>query len=401
MLRILHLLDPHDGVEPMLACREAMSIAEAQHALWLVTDSSGEQIATESGLHSTDRIGTILRRAESAGRGLRALLEHRTDDLGEPAPDLIQCWSVRMLAAARSAFGKRIIPRCGVLTSPPGQIVLQRAAAARLSKTPEERALDDTTLLTFDLTTRDAWAPMASSGRGALRMRDNIRITPSRPLLSISNQIGRDAARQALGLERTDIAVLYLADPPAAGDSMRFAFQVGLQHVGGVKIVGIVPRGTSHARRGARFVAGHGRRWGLIESQRPFDHLLSAADIALWDAFEDGSVSSGPLLISACIGRGLPVAAAAHPISTNTLAGIPECVARDASVRAVASKLFELANDAPVRASISQRMHTLAAELASRDAFRRTLLALWQERANLPIIRPGFPIPAALTGAGA
>ena len=404
MLRILHLLDPHDGAEPMLACRAAMSIADAHHALWLVTDSRGERSAAAFGLPTTNRIGTILRRAESAGRGLRSLLEHRTDDLGEPTPDIIQCWSVRMLGAARAAFGKRIIPRCAVLTRPPVAGIARHVESHRFSKTAEERALDDTTLLALDHVTREGWAPMASAGRGALRLRDNIRLSPAPPLPPVAlpfNPSARAASRAALGLEDREIAVVFLADPPSAGDSMRFAFQVGLQHVGGVRIVGITPRGTSHSRRGARFVAGHGRRWGLVESSRPIDELLSAADVALWDAPADGEVTSGPILLAACIAAGVPVAAAAHPLSIQMLNTIPECIARDNSTRAVASKLFELASDAPARANIAHRMSALAADMRQRDAFRRTLLALWRERANVPIIRPGLPVPAALTGSHA
>lgn len=401
MLRILHLLDPHDGIEPMLACRAALSIPQVQHALWLVTDSAGERAAAEFGLHSTDRIGTILGRAESAGGGLRTLLEHRTDDLGEPAPDLVQCWSARMLGAARAAFGKRTIPRCGVLVRPPCRDVLDRARASRLRKTPEERALDDTTLLTLDLESRNGWAPMASAGRGALRMRDNIRVSIAPPLSPGRSAAERAAARHALALDERDVAVLLLADPPRAGDSMRFAFQVGLQHVGGVRIVGIVPRGTSNARRGARFVAGHGRRWGLIEAAAPMSQVLAATDVALWDAYDDDSVTCGTALLTACLCTGVPVAAAAHPLAAAVLGTVPECVARDSTTRAVAGKMFELASDAPMRANVANRMSARAAELTARDGFRRTLLALWQERANVPIIRPGLPVPPSLTGAGA
>jgi hypothetical protein len=402
MLRILHLLDPHDGIEPMLACRAAMSIGEASHALWLVTDSAGERVAADFGLTTSDRVGTILGRAESAGRGMRSLLEHRTDDLGEPTPDLVQCWSVRMLGAARAAFGKRIISRCGVLVRPPSSATLRRAEAARFSKTPEERALDDTTLLTLDMTSREQWAPMASAGRGAMRMRDNIRLAPAPPLPPTECAVGspsRAAVREALGLDDGDIAVVLLADPPEAGDAMRFTFQVGLQHVGGVRITGIVPRGASHSRRGARFVAGHGRRWGMIDSARSLEQVLIGADIAVWDVADSGEVSSGPALLAACIAAGVPVAAAPHEISLGALAAIPDCLSRDGSTRAVASRMFDFARDASVRATVSRRMLDHAAELRERDGFRRTLLALWRERANVPIIRPGLPVPAALMGA--
>jgi len=391
----------------MLACRAAMTIPHAHHTLWLITDSHGERTAAAYGLSVTDRVGTILGRAESAGRGLRTLLEHRTDDVGEPTPDLIQCWSVRMLGAARAGFGKRIIPRGAVLTRPPGPEVLRRTAARRYSKTAEELALDDTTLLTLDLATRDAWAPMASSGRGAMRMRDNIRLSPAPPLPSAAaptaspTPTAHSAARHALGLDDRDIAVVLLADPSAAGDAMRFAFQVGLQHVGGLRITGIVPRGTSHARRGARFVAGHGRRWGLIDSALPIPQLLAGADVALWDVQDNGEITCGQTLLTACIAAGVPIAAAAHPISRHALAAFPECLARDASTRAVAAKLFELGSDAHARANIAHRMALHTADLRTRDAFRSTLLALWRERANVPIIRPGLPAPAALRGATA
>lgn len=390
MLRILHLLDPHDGQEPMLACRAAMSIAEAAHALWLVTDSIGERCAAAAGLHSTDRVGTRIGRAESAGGGLRALLNHRTDDLGEPAPDLVQCWSVRMLAAARAAFGKRVLPRCALLARPP----LHSGKSAR-----DSRALDDTTLLTLDLMSREAWAPLASSGRGALRMRDNIRLAPAPPLpkrCPADASISRKRAREALGLEDADVAVLLLADPPAAADAMRFAFQIGLQHVGGVRIVGLLPRGTTNARRGDRFVAGHGRRWGTLASALPIESLIAAADVSVWDAPDDGKPTSGATLLCASLAAGVPVVAAAHPISQAMLSALPECLARDASTRAVASRLFDFASDGALRTRVRASALALVSGMRERDLYRRTQLALWRERANVPIIRPGLPIPPAL-----
>ena len=130
----------------------------------------------------------------------------------------------------------------------------------------------------------------------------------------------------------------------------------------------------------------------------PIEFLLAASDVSVWDAPDGGAPSSGATLLCASLAAGVPVAAAPHPISIAVLAALPECLARDASTRAVAGRLFDLASDAPLRAAIRLRALALVSEMRNRDLYRRSQLALWRERANIPIIRAGLPIPAALAG---
>lgn len=401
MLRILHLLDPHDGEEPALACRAALSIEGVSHDLWLVTDSAGEQRARQLGLATTDRVPTRRGTLGPIARGMRRLLQNRYDDLGLPTPDLVQCWSVRMLGIARAAFGKRAIPRCCVLTRTPLPPATLPITGKWFAQRSIERALDDTTLLALDPTIREAWAPAASIGRGGLRMLDNIRlceppvITP--PPEHSPHAPARDEARAALGLKSDEVAIALLADPPAAADAVRFAFLVGLIHCAGIRVVAITRPGTRGSRRSARFVAGHSRRWGLIETDHPLPNMLAAADIAVWDVGEDGVPSSGPLSIRAAMAAGVPIAAAWRPMAARALgAAASDCLAASDTPQLVAGRMHALAQDATLRARVGEQCRRIAIESAQRDDFRRTLLALWQERANVPIIRPGLPIPEAL-----
>lgn len=396
MLRVLHLLDPHDGEEPALACRAALSIQGAAHDLWLLTDTEGERRAGRLGLRATDRVPTRRGPLGPTARAMRRLLQNRYDDVNLPTPDLVQCWSVRLLGIARAAFGKRAIPRCCVLSRTPVTHNSGPLTGRWLARRRIERALDDTTLLALDPTIREAWAPAASVGRGGLRMLDNIRLCEP-PVISTPPAPAREEARAALGLHPDEVAIVLLADPPAAADAVRFAFLVGLIHCAGIRVVAITRPGTRGARRSARFVAGHSRRWGLIETDHPLPHVLAAADIAVWDVGDDGVPSSGPLSIRAAMAAGVPVAAAWRPMAARALgAAASDCLAASDTPQLVAGRMHALAQDAALRARVGEQCRAIAAEGAARDDFRRTLLALWQERANVPIIRPGLPIPEAL-----
>ncbi|MBX3407154.1 MAG: hypothetical protein KF869_10350 [Phycisphaeraceae bacterium] len=399
MLRVLHLLDPRDGDEPALACRAAMTIQGVHHDLWLVTDNAGEHRATALGLGTTDRVADRPRAPGTTARAMRRLLENRYDDAGLPTPDLVQCWSVGMLGAARAAFGKRTIPRCAVLTRTPMPLP---TAGRWLARHRIERALDDTTLLAIDPTIREAWAQPASVGRGGLRMLDNIRLCepPGRAPDVDAHERGR--ARTALGIRDDAVAVVMLADPPAAADALRFVFLVGLIHCAGVRVVAVARSGQRGDRRAARFVAGHSRRWGLVVSDRPMTELIHAADIAVWDTGEHGIPSSGPMLIREALSRGVPVAAAWRPMAARALGPLASaCMAASDTPQLVAGRIHALARDAALRARVADESRRFAASCAERDDFRRTLRALWEERANVPTIRPGLPIPEEMLAGAA
>lgn len=394
MLRVLHLLDPRDGDEPALACRAAMGIEGVTHDLWLVTDSAGEERAVALGLGTTDRVPARPGLSGATARAMRRLLENRYDDAGLPTPDLVHCWSVGMLGVARAAFGKRTIPRCAVLTRTP----LPLPAAGRwLARRRIERALDDTTLLALDPTIREAWAPAASVGRGGVRMLDNIRLCEPPTGAPSGDPHARARARAALGIADDALAVVLLADPPAAADALRFVFLVGLIHCAGIRVVALARSGHRGERRAARFVAGHSRRWGLVVSDRPITQLIDAADIAVWDTGEHGVPSSGPTLIREAMARGVPVAAAWRPMAERALGPLaPDCVAASDTPQLVAGRIHALASDAALRRRVAEDGRLFAAECVRRDLFRATLRALWEERANIPTIRPGLPIPEEL-----
>lgn len=392
-MRVLHLIDLRErSDETVMACRAAALHAAGRHRIVAVGASRDVELARAAGLTIDAAAPPVGPWPELTLRRLRRLLNDRDGrDATRPWADVVQCWSPSMLALARLSSGHRTPPRVGALLRPPAQpIVGIRSARLRFG-------MLYATLFAPDRFTRASWAEPASARRGGRLLEQNIRLLD--PSTAVNGQSGahRAAARAELELEPDDVAVMLLADPPSAADSARFAFLLGLLFTTDVRVVGLMRHGATHHRRAARFVRMHGRRWGLIASHHPTDLLLAAADAAVWDvgdAERGGIVSAGAVSIGRAIARGVPVAAAKHPLSVETLG--PACadlIARDATLSALAERLLPLCRDRARREALSEQ---LAREPRPGHAFAPDLRRLWEEVTNTPMIRPGLPIPPAL-----
>lgn len=399
-MHVLHLLNlRQDGDEPVLACRAALNVGDVEHRVIGLGSAADGDRAERLGVLIDDLVTPPGPAAEFGARRLRRLLAER-DGRGaiRPWADLVQCWSMGTLGLARLIYGSRTPPRAGALMRPPSP----RAGASSLGLARARYALHYATLFAFDRAVRAAWAGPASARRGGDLLEQNIRIlqSPHRSGDRLTEE-SRERDRARLGFEREDVVVALLADPPPAADCQRFAFILGLMHTTGRRVAGLVPGGAGHLTRARRFVRLHGSAWGLRSCPIPMLDALNACDFAVWDAVGAGGGQDGscgvPMLRSA-MAAGLPIAAGRHPTSEAALgSACPGQLARDGSRNAIADSLARLLNDPALARQVSQA--NLAAA-ATRGSFEHDLLRLWQEMANVPICRPGFPVPPSLVAAG-
>lgn len=392
-MRVLHLIDLRErSDEAVMACRAASIHAPGRHRIVAVGSFRDVGIAREAGLPIDAAAPPVGPWPELSCRRLRRLINDRDGrDATRPWADVVQCWSPSMLALARLSSGQRTPPRVGALLRPPVQPV-EGIRSARM-----RFGMLYATLFAPDRFTRSSWAEPASARRGGRLLEQNIRLLDPSTAVNGHGGAQRAAARAELELEDDDIAVVLLADPPSAADGARFAFLLGLLFTTGVRVVGLMRHGATHHRRACRFVRMHGRRWGLVCSHHSSDVLLAAADAAVWDvgdAERGGIVSAGAVSIGRALARGVPVAAARHPLSVETLGpGWAELVARDATLSALAERLLPLCRDHALRRAMSQR---LAEGRRPGHAFAPDLRRLWEEVTNMPMARPGLPMPLAL-----
>lgn len=401
-MRVLHLIDLRDrGDESQLACAAALGVREARHRV-IGLGSARDVAWTRShiGLEVDAALAPVSPWPEASFRRLRALIGDRDGrDATRPWADLVQCWGPGVAGLARLASGHRTPPRAVALLAPP-QEPLQGIAMKRASF-----GLSHAHCFAFCRDVRSAWATPIASGRGGRMLEQNIRLLdPPAWTGATATESSRAAARARLGLTSQDVVITLLADPPAAADIASFVFTLGLLFTTGVRVIGLARVGRDgasvSARRAARFVRLHGRRWGLRLVDESTDGLLTASDAAVWLGPEEASgrpVACGPLLIHRAIARGVPVVAARHPISLQAIEAYGDSVARgrvvrDGSLAAIADGLLQALSNA----SASPTLRKPVGQVLGPDRFGEDLLALWREATNTPVLIPGLPTPLAM-----
>ncbi len=263
---VLHLIDAGAGEGGVLACAAAVTppvatpppTTDIDHRVLVIGPAWVEARARELGLSVDARAATGGMSALSRARTVRAAVSQLRVRV-----DAVQAWSLSAGAIAdRAGWGQRLVV-CG--------------------STPREPVewLRGPTVAMWPWQSRDAWR-----SAGAV----DIRELPMPHLQSpwdVPHSARPDACyartRVELGLEPADEVVALLADPPDDGDARRFVYLLGLLHVGGRRIVGLVPEGCSTLDRAARYTRAHGRRWGLIPVRGPLTRALAAADVAAID----------------------------------------------------------------------------------------------------------------------
>lgn len=366
--RILHLIDPAAGEGPLLACAAALRIPGFDHTVWTIGPRAAARRAAAAGVPSHHTLPAPARRPTLAWPAARALAA----DLRRAGatPDVVHCWSFSTLTLARLAFGPRL-PKMVFACSDP----------ADLPRWSRPQLADGPLLVTTRRTTWRRWiADVSLDAR-------HLPLPIPTPLTAPS---ARDDLRAAVGIAPGEHALLIalLADPPRAADARAFSFMLGLLHLAGARVIGVVPRGVGQGRRGARFVRAHGRRWGLVEWDGPMSVLAPATDLAMWSPPNDSG-----LVAAAYAGAGIPIvvhdpdAAAAL-----TQRGAQVLFSLGPSVPQIAAALLPIAQSLAAEPRTPTPLPAHTPEQTGAAEYRTLLADLWADAARRWI-------PTAATGA--
>jgi len=334
---VAHLIDADTGEGGVLACAAALagSPADIHHRVLAIGPAWVQARAHELGLNIHERVAAGVS-ALSRARALRAALRATGS-----RPDALQAWSVSAGATAdRAGFGSRLVI-CGSTPRDPA------------------RWLAGPTVAAWPWQPHDAWRRA-----GAVDIRE-LPTPELRPPWIGRGQGGADdytAVREALGIAPDDEAVALVADPPSDGNARRFVYLLGLLHVGGRRIIGLVPEGCSSLDRAARYTRAHGKRWGLIPVRGPMSRALAGADVA---AIDESRPDAAGLLALVARAAGVSV------VTIGPGPAAPEVARRTAA----------LANDALDRRREHPARPTSPSAAAPGSPFAATIAEIWRDAA--------------------
>lgn len=305
LVRALHFVSPQlHGDEGVLACREVLACRDLSHRVCVVGTRADAERVKRLGV-CVDGIIPVAQRAGLMDRGLRRVVGLLAEEL--PGEWAACSWGVELATLGRAAY------RLGAA----GQVVVETRGPAAV-----RGAVDDDVVRR-----RGSWpglehAVFVGAGEVVAREWDRAGAKDVRtaPLAFAHAGIERGARRTGVaGVEGvTEEAggsphvIGLLAAPASMGDARQFVFVLGLLYAAGLRMHGLVPTGALNARRAARFVRDHGRRWGLREWTGPVHELASVCDALVCPAStsEDERLTAGPAVLAAAsnAGRaGLPI----------------------------------------------------------------------------------------------
>ncbi|MGE3109484.1 MAG: hypothetical protein AB7G11_10550 [Phycisphaerales bacterium] len=249
--RILHIVEPAEAGEGALAALADAQAAGARGRVIIVGDGRDANRAREYGMEPAGCVGRQRRAGGSTGWSRDARW------LGGDA--LVCAWG----ECSARAWG-RLAPG-----GEPAVIVetdVPRAGAR--GAIPES-----STLVAFGDAVARAWR-----GAGAF----DVRVAPA-DLGGVASERARigDDVRRAAGVSERGKLIGLLADPAERADARWFAFVLGLMFAAGIEVGGVAPVGISGARRGARFVRHHSRRWSLREWSGSLKEMCRVCDAVI------------------------------------------------------------------------------------------------------------------------
>lgn len=341
---IVHLLDPAgSGQSSLLGARAVIEATPGMaHHVWMLGTSGDERRAWDSGLPITDRV-----RAGSVAPGeighAPALTSLRASRFPDTPPDGVVCWSPAAALAAHRTFEGRA----------PVLLILSRGPrVSDIGHLLEAMSLGTTRLVAF----KPACAEWVRLGFHEL-------IPLDVPAVTCPGWLDdRAMVRAELDIGTDECVVGLLGDPPEEGDARLLSGIVGLLHVGDVPSVGIADAGAAQLHRGARFLRSHGRHWDVIPYRGATARTIPAADLLVWGCtmpertpYHAGS-SGGLLLATAAMDHGTLVVAPAGGTTSSALARVPECIATEPTMIAMAKVLINLLSDRALSGSVRERM---------------------------------------------
>lgn len=257
-MRILHLVEsptpapgrraaPDASEGALLACAGTIRAMPAEHEVVLVGPSAADAVARALGLPTDARISPPLGNPRWGAPSLQAWLA------GRRRADLVCAWSAGAVALANLV---RLRPLAAILLGPPSP-----------SHAPTVPLADVDAAFVASVADRAAWSNVPKLVRLAAHSMPG----DPRPI------------REHLGLGRGRVGVVHLADPPEAGDPVRFLFIAGLVDRAERPLVAIVPRAHRELSRLRRLHAHGSGRLGLVITDHPLHAVQPACDLALID----------------------------------------------------------------------------------------------------------------------
>jgi len=282
-----------------------------------------------------------------SARRVAAWLGHLSATLPRPARLVVHAWSVDardLMSRALGIAGLRATLLCTPLHPPRGPSDLASPITATLAPLAERWTINAHTPPTF--------APP--------------------PAQSPTQQANlRAALRQQLGLKPTELGVLLLADPPAAGQARQFVSSVGMLHLADIPAHAIVHQDATDVHRAVRHSAAFSHPWDIFVTPRPLAAMLPAIDLAIWHG-PDHPAPAGLLLAHAAAAAGIPVVAPSTALS-RWLLDVPGLAAtqlalltHDSSLPALAGPMHILGRDK--RDHDGQRCAAVGTQLARHAA---------------------------------
>ena len=252
----LHLVAPpewapahtHAGIGRMiptrLAARTLRDRDRSDDIVITVGDRGARDEAHRLGIHPTAHAALVLGRPRSL---VRRLSRH-ADGCAR-----VVCWADELADVAT-----RLGPPCTLVSTAPHRRPTRSARPERV------RVVDASDI--------DQWDVPAATLERELA---------DRLTAPVPDAGARAAARDALGIDDDALCLAALEDNPSHADARQFAFMLGLLHVSGHDIVGVVPRAAAGITQARRHHEGLGRPFRLLIAEDPLPDLVPAIDACI------------------------------------------------------------------------------------------------------------------------
>lgn len=335
------------------ACRECVTATpHLSHRVCVVGGNEAGERAAGMGLEAHARLAPPFSRPELALAGFRNLLQ----EWGRPL--VVMCWGGDFAALRDRVVAGASDSRGAPQAAAPSWMVADMHAGVLEVRDSEHTREPLTQAMT-------AWLPVPP----ALTQRD------------------REAIRARFGVPDNALLCALVGDPPRACDVIALVYMAGILHVGGVRVVPVVPRGAYQLDRALRHVGAGGYLGDLRIIDEPMSHIAPGCDFGVCVPVPPGDhevlcepALPSKLAVAHAAAMGLPVVMGATPWAQGLLPdGAKSCLAPTMDHAALAKRVFALLEDGqrPLRAAraalIEHSVHAPARGLVQE------VLAAWSK----------------------